>query len=186
MNGAVPSVQPPAAIVLRETRGLESRPILEESMSPLSTAEVEIEPRLRSSLQERGEFEALRFKWIESEKAGYDLGESAIRQWIYRYWNRFIRQRWLEHLHGEVFWIEFDARSFGILRHSELLESCLAETILEHFRWGEENLHVILWAMESSQPMDEVRSILTALDVNSSRIPCQFDPARPRFRTAAG
>ncbi|WP_165065742.1 hypothetical protein [Paludisphaera rhizosphaerae] len=155
-------------------------------MSPLSTAEVEIEPKVRSSLQERGELEALRFKWLESEKVGYDLGESAIRQWIGRYWNRFLRQRWLEHLHGDVCWVEFDSRSFAVLHHSGLLASSLTETILERFRWGEENLHIIQWAMESSQPMDEVRSILTALDVNSSRLSCQFDPARPRFRTAAG
>lgn len=155
-------------------------------MSPLSTAEDLIEPRVRSSLQERGELEALRFKWLESEKVGYDLGEGAIRQWIARYWNRFLRQRWLEHLHGEVCWIEFDPRSFAVLHRSGLITSSLTETILEHFRWGEENLHIIQWAMESSQPMDEIRSILTALDVNSSRITCQFDPARPRFRTAAG
>ena len=155
-------------------------------MSPLSSAEVEIEPKVRSSLQERGELEALRFKWIESEKAGYDLGESAIRLWICRYWNRFLRQKWLEHLHGETFWIEFDPRTFAILRRSHLLESPLTETILEHFRWGEENLHIIQWAMDVGQPMDEIRAILTALDVNSSRIPCQFDPARPRYRNAAG
>lgn len=155
-------------------------------MSPLSTAEIQIETKARSSLQERGELEALRFKWIESEKAGHDLGEHAIRQWICRFWNRFIRQRWLEHLHGEIYWIEFDPRSFAILHDHGLLNSSLTETIVERFRWGEENLHVIQWAMDSSQPMDEVRSILTTLDVNSSRISCQFDPARPRFRTAAG
>ena len=155
-------------------------------MSPLSTAEVQIETRVRSSLQERGELEALRFKWIESEKAGHDLGEYAIRQWIGRYWNRFLRQRWLEHLHGEVYWIEFDPHSFAILHRHGLLNSSLAETILERFRWGEENLHIIQWAMDSLQSMDEVRSILTTLDVNSSRISCQFDPAHLRFHTVAG
>lgn len=155
-------------------------------MSPLSPAEVQIEPKVRSSLQERGELEALRFKWIESEKAGYDLGEMAIRQWICRYWHRFIRQKWLEHLYGDACWVEFDPRAFGILRRSCLLESPLTETILEHFRWGEENLHIIQWAMDAGQPMDEIRTILTTLDVNSSRVPCQFDPARPRYRTAAG
>lgn len=155
-------------------------------MSPLSTAEVQIEPKVRSSLQERGELEALRFKWIESEKAGYDLGETAVRLWIGRYWQRFIRQKWLEHLYGEMCWVEFDPRAFGILRRSRLLESPLTETILEHFRWGEENLHIIQWAMDAAQPMDEIRTILTVLDVNSSRVPCQFDPARPRYRIAAG
>jgi hypothetical protein len=155
-------------------------------MSLLATAGAQIEPAVRSSLQERGELEALRYKWIESEKAGYDLGEPAIRQWICRHWNRFIRQKWLEHLHGETCWIEFDPRTFGVLHRSPLLESPLTEAILEHFRWGEENLHIIQWAMDAGQPMDEIRLILTVLDVNSSRIPCRFDPAyRPR-QNAAG
>ena len=35
----------------------------------------------RSSVYVEGEQEALRFKWIESEKAGFDLGEAAIRRW---------------------------------------------------------------------------------------------------------
>lgn len=155
-------------------------------MSPLATAETHIEPAVRFSLQERGELEALRFKWIESEKAGYDLGEPAIRLWIGRHWNRFIRQKWLEHLNGETFWVEFDPRAFGILHRSPLLDSPLTGTILEHFRWGEENLHIIHWAMEAGQPMDEIRLILTILDVNSSRIPCRFDPAHPRRHNAAG
>jgi hypothetical protein len=149
--------------------------------------EVPIEPRLRSSLQERGELEALRFKWIESEKAGYDLGEPAVRQWIFRHWNRFIRQKWLEHLHGETYWIEFDPYAFGILHRSPVRESPLTGPILEHFRWGEENLHIIQWAMDGGHPMDEIRVILTLLDVNSSRVPCRFDPAHNhRFHTAAG
>ncbi|WP_240911036.1 hypothetical protein [Paludisphaera soli] len=155
-------------------------------MVPLSMAEAEIEPKVRSSLQERAELEALRFKWIESEKAGHDLGEMAIRAWICRFWNRFVRQRWLEHLHGETYWVEFDAKAYGVVKRPGLADSPLVDTILEHFKWGEENLHIIQWAMDADQPMDEIRAILTALDVNSSRIPCRFDPARPRFRHAAG
>lgn len=155
-------------------------------MAALMMAEVEADPKHRASLQERAELEALRFKWIESEKAGYDLGEGAIRLWICRYWNRFLRQRWLEHIHGEACWLEFDPRSFGVVRRPGLADSPLTETILEHFRWGEENLHIIQWAMDAEQPMDEIRTILTALDVNSSRVPCGFDPARPRYRHAAG
>ena len=32
------------------------------------------------------ESEADRFKWIESEKAGRDLGEPAIRRWVQDHW----------------------------------------------------------------------------------------------------
>ena len=37
--------------------------------------------------------EELRYKWIESEKAGYDLGESAIRRWVRRRCNAPARIR---------------------------------------------------------------------------------------------
>src|SRR6266550_2683264 len=37
------------------------------------------------------------FKWLESEKAGYDLGELAIRRWVQQHWNGYLRARWLEH-----------------------------------------------------------------------------------------
>ena len=72
----------------------------------------------RMSLHECGEEEARRFKWIESEKAGRDLGETAIRTWIGQHWNGFLRQRWLEHLQGKTFWIELDQGDFGLLQHS--------------------------------------------------------------------
>ena len=47
-----------------------------------------------------GEQEALRFKWIESERAGKDLGEAAIRAWVKQHWWGFLRARWVEHLQG--------------------------------------------------------------------------------------
>lgn len=148
-------------------------------MSSRSTTEVDCEPTVRLSLQERGELEALRFKWIESEKAGHDLGETAVRLWVRRHWHRFIRQKWLEHLHGEAFWVEFDPGSFGVLARTRLLEERpLTATILEHFRWGEENLHILQWALDAEQPMDEIHVILTTLDVNLARVPCRFDPTQ--------
>lgn len=33
--------------------------------------------------------EIKRHKWIESEKAGYDLGEQAVRDWILKYAKQF-------------------------------------------------------------------------------------------------
>ena len=72
----------------------------------------------RMSLHKCGEEEALRFKWIESEKAGCDLGETAIRAWIGQHWRGFLRHRWLEHLQGKTFWIELDQRDFGLLRRA--------------------------------------------------------------------
>ncbi len=136
-------------------------------------------PETRLSLHECGEQEAQRFKWIESEKAGRDLGETAIRSWIGQHWNGFLRHRWLEHLQGKAFWIELDQGDFGLLRRA-FQGSALIDPILEHFKHGRENLDIILWAMKRGLPMAEVLEILEALDVNSRRIECRFDPRRRR------
>jgi hypothetical protein len=127
------------------------------------------------SLHAFGEEEARRFKWIESEKAGRDLGEVAIRIWIRRHWNGFLRQRWLEHLQGKMFWIELDQGDFGLLR-TAFQASPLIDPILNHLKHGGENLDIILWALKNRLPMNEVLDILEALDVNSRRIECRFDP----------
>ena len=144
-----------------------------------TTFTVELDPGLRRSLHVCGEEEAQQFKWIESEKAGRDLGETAIRAWICQHWNGFLRHRWLEHLQGRTFWIELDQGDFGLLQRA-FKGSSLIDPILEHFKHGSENLDIILWARTLSLPMDEVRDILVALDVNSRRIECGFDPRRPR------
>jgi hypothetical protein len=136
-------------------------------------------PECRMSLHECGEEEARRFKWIESEKAGRDLGETAIRTWIGQHWNGFLRHRWLEHLQGMTFWIELDQGDFGLLR-TAFRNSPLIDPILDHFKHGSENLDIVLWAINNHLPIDEVIEILEALDVNSRRIECRFDPRRNR------
>ena len=140
---------------------------------------IDLLAKTRLSLHQCGEEEALRYKWIESEKAGRDLGETAIRSWIGQHWNGFLRHRWLEHLQGKAFWIELDQGDFGLLRRA-FKGSPLIDPILEHFKHGRENLDIILWAMKINLPMAEVREILEALDVNSRRIECRFDPRRRR------
>ena len=37
-----------------------------------------------------------KFKWIESEKHGYDLGTSAVNEWISRY-AKIFRDTWGKH-----------------------------------------------------------------------------------------
>ena len=87
----------------------------------------------RMSLQQCAEEEALQFKWIESQKAGHDLGETAIRTWIGRHWRGFLRHRWLEHLQGKTFWIELDHRDFGLLR-TAFQSSPLIDPIIDHLQ----------------------------------------------------
>src|SRR6516165_4111811 len=66
----------------------------------------------RCSVYIDSELEALRFKWIESEKAGCDLGEEAIRKWVQKHWSGYLRSKWLEHLQGIRFWVELDSDDF--------------------------------------------------------------------------
>src|SRR3954454_962177 len=98
------------------------------SQCSMPTREV-LRPSVCLSVHDQGEEEAKRYKWIESEKAGRDLGEAAIINWVHQHWNGFLRARWLEHLQGRTFWIELDHNDFGLLqnefRDSELIEEIL-------------------------------------------------------------
>lgn len=116
-----------------------------------------------------------RHKWIESEKAGYDMGEDAIFRWIKVHWKGFLRARWLEHLQGKTFWIELDRGTFGLLDRDFQDQRSLLEGIVERLKAGQENLDIILWALATQQPMDDVVAILAALDVNSIRLGYHFD-----------
>ncbi len=121
----------------------------------------------------RREMEA--YKWIESEKAGYDLGEVAVKRWVQHHWNGYLRARWLEHLQGKRFWVELDRGSYGLLR--ERFQDCqlLLDRILDRLKTGQENLDIIQWALDWQIPMTQVRDILGALDINSSRLVHKFD-----------
>ncbi|MBX9584441.1 MAG: hypothetical protein K2X87_29420 [Gemmataceae bacterium] len=121
--------------------------------------------------------EADAYKWIESERAGYDLGEAAIRQWVREHWTGYLRARWLEHLQGRCFWIELDRGDFGLLERRFRDRTQLLGAILDKLKAGRENLDVVLWALACHLPLDQVIEILTALDVNSRRLAHRFDAA---------
>ena len=132
-------------------------------------------PGTQLSVYIHGAEEALRYKWIESEKAGHDRGESAIREWISKHWNGFLRARWLEHLQGKAYWIELDQHDFGLLQR-EFRECVLIDPILSMLKNGLENLNILSWAQDSKLPMREVVLILESLDINSRRLECTFAP----------
>jgi hypothetical protein len=116
-----------------------------------------------------------RHKWIESEKAGQDLGETAVRQWVKQHWGGYLRARWLEHLQGKTFWTELDRGDFGLLNRCFQNQPLLLDRILDRLKAGQENLQVILWAIDWRLPMGDVLEILTALDINSRRLSHRFD-----------
>jgi len=133
-------------------------------------------PPRRGSIQQVGAEEALRFKWIESEKAGRDLGDSAIHTWVRRHWNRFVRDCWIEHLEGRAFWAELDQGDFGILQKEDA-PAPLFDEIVQKIRDGGENLDILCWSHEETLSRDElgrVLHILEALDINSHRVECQI------------
>src|SRR4029077_4104703 len=110
----------------------------------------------KSSVYIDGEQEAMRFKWIESEKAGKDLGEAAIRAWVKQHWWGFLRARWVEHLQGRRFWVELDRGDFGLLQREFHDTTLLLDRILDRLKTGKENLDIILWAQDFGICMDSV------------------------------
>jgi hypothetical protein len=124
----------------------------------------------KASVYADAEREALRFKWIESEKAGRDLGEIAIRWWCMRHWWDYLRSRWLEHLQGKHFWIELDRGDFGLLQREFRDHALLLDRILDRLMAGQQNLDIVLWAVDWGIPLEPAMQILTALDVNSRRL----------------
>jgi hypothetical protein len=130
----------------------------------------------KCSVYSDSEQEAQRFKWYESERAGRDLGEDAIRRWVKEHWWGYLRARWLEHLQGRRFWVELDRGDFGLLQRHFQDNDLLLDRILDRLKAGHENLTIILWAQQWNIPTTPVLEILEALDINSRRLACKFEP----------
>lgn len=127
------------------------------------------------SVYEDSQREADQYKWIESEKAGYDLGETAIRRWVKEHWSGYLRARWLEHLQGKTFWIELDRNDFGLLQRAFLDKPLLLDRIVDRLKAGQENLNIILWSHDWCIATEDVLAVLEALDINSRRLSHRFD-----------
>ena len=127
----------------------------------------------KRSVYDQGEREALEYKWIVSERSGYDHGHDAIRNWVREHWNGFLRHRWMQHLQGTTFWIELDHDDFGLLKR-EFQNSALINEVLWRFKDGWENLDVLCWAHEEGIGRDEIIPVLAMLNINGRRLECQF------------
>lgn len=127
------------------------------------------------SLWELATREADDYRWIESERSGYDVGPIAQREWSRRYWRIFCRYRRLEHLMGQRRIREFDDESFGRLSEPELLRRPVFRFVIKHFAdEGWENLQFVFWAPEHGFDLPELHEALSVVDVNAARI----DPPR--------
>lgn len=124
------------------------------------------------SIHAAAQEEARRHKWIESQKHGRDLGDTALREWYRLHWHDYCRNCHIEHLDGKQPWQEFDPRVFGHLLELMKSKDVLLERILDRICEGQENLEIVQWALEYSLPMDRVIRILEQLNVNAAR----FEP----------
>jgi hypothetical protein len=131
---------------------------------------------MEMSLLVEGRKEADVFKWIESEKAGRDLGEPAVRRWVQEHWDGYLRARWVQHLEGTVFWTELGQNEFGFLKRKFQEKLLLLDRIADHLRACKENLDIIVWAIDWHINMADVFAILDALDINGKRLIHLFDP----------
>ena len=131
-------------------------------LSPTMTA--------RQSVIDASRKEAELFKWIESEKAGCDLGEQALKLWVKKHWWGFLRARWVEHLQGSCFWIELDKNDFGLILSEFRDQQPLLNEIVCHLVNNKENLDIIRWAEQCNKPMNAVCHILERLDINGHRL----------------
>ncbi len=132
---------------------------------------------VRRSVYDDCRVEEDRFKWIESEKAGRDLGEDAIHRWVKEHWNGYLRARWVEHLQGKCFWIELDRDDFGLLHRKFQDQRQLLDAILDRLKDGQENLGILRWSTDCQIPSETVIDILEALDINSRRLRHRFELA---------
>ncbi|MDR1612549.1 MAG: response regulator [Planctomycetota bacterium] len=134
------------------------------------------------NLFEEASGEAYRHKWIESEKSGHDLGDAALEDWHRRFWHKFVRERWIQHIKGEIFWPELDNDDFGVLETSEF-DGCRpqADKIVEILENGGENLDIVQWAIDTGQDMGCIMRILGRLDLNSHRLVSKLDSTGREF-----
>ncbi len=133
------------------------------------------------NLFEEASKEAYRHKWIESEKSGHDIGDPAIEDWYRKYWNKFVRERWIQHIRGEIFWPELDNHDFSLLANE--FQDCreLVDKIVGILEQGGENLDIVQWAINENQDMDQVMNILSRLDLNSHRLMSKLDSTGKEF-----
>ena len=121
------------------------------------------------SLFQEAQAEAERHRYLESERAGCDLGLDAIDDWHRRYWTMWLRHRWLEHLLGLRCWEELEAWRFGRLRDLFPDHPALLDEIASLVRRGAENTDILWWAAKERRHLPTVMAILTEMRINEIR-----------------
>lgn len=121
------------------------------------------------SLHNEALAEALRHKWIESQKHGRDLGDAALKDWYRKHWLPFCRECRLQHIEGMQHWAEFGP-DFGQVYHLLCAGDLLLDRILDRMELGFDNLEIINWALDWKLPMPRVLELLEMIDINRARL----------------
>lgn len=110
-------------------------------------------------------------RWFESERSGRDVGRAAYREWRQRYWRKFCRWRYLEHLLGVCCYREFETALFGTLREQQgwSLDQAMAFALQQVLHDDREQLDVLYHAPEEL-PRHRLVEVLQLLDVNGARL----------------
>lgn len=122
------------------------------------------------SLRLEGLQEALKHKWIESQKHGCDQGERCLKEWFRKHWLPFCRIKRLEHVEGQQRWEEFAEHEFGQIYELILDGDLLLDRILDRMEHGLDNLEIINWALSWSMPIHRVIELLEMIDINRARL----------------
>jgi hypothetical protein len=127
------------------------------------------------SLAEESWKEACAEKYIQSQRAGRDVGEAAIRYWVHVHWPGFLRARWIEHMLGNQFWVELKREEFGILRKTPVDLRPLLDCMIEQLIRGAENLDILCWGRSKSEEEQKaIRELLRVININAHRLRCHF------------
>ena len=117
------------------------------------------------SIHDEAQAEADKYKWIESEKQGYDLGRQAIEDWYQQFWANYCRERRLEHIAGQQHWTEFADHEFGQMYEKILDGNKVLEELIEKFGNGKENLELVIEMHDSNKTREEIEEILELLEI---------------------
>ena len=131
---------------------------------------------VQRSLCEESWIEACKERWYRSQKAGYDQGEQAIREWVKDHWRGLASPVDRTHA-GCRFWLELKRSEFGLLKRREFVNAGqLLDEIIEQLRCGDENLDILRKARKTKTPAEQatILEILLLIDVNANRLRCSF------------
>lgn len=113
-----------------------------------------------------------RHRWIESERAGHDLGQETYHDWLRRSWTGWVRACLLQHLSGWRRWTAFSKRHYALFRRGSVerqVPTRILRSVADILVRGGENLDVLNWAVEQREELEAVIWLLERIDINAVR-----------------